>query len=106
MRASIAARAASAIVATRDPLNERLPVRLGYFRDRPLADGQPVSVIGIDLSVSGKRALVGQAGELVDLAYMPVLRVGPPRPTAADSAFLANLLARDTAERILDGGGR
>jgi crossover junction endodeoxyribonuclease RuvC len=55
--------------------------------------------IGIDISVSGALALIGPAGELVDIADMPTLHDGPKGRQSVNAPLLAEILARWHASR-------
>ena len=55
--------------------------------------------IGIDIGAAGALALIDDAGELVDVADMPILRDGPANRPAVNGPLLAEIVARWRASR-------
>lgn len=51
-------------------------------------------IVGIDIGVSGALALVTPAGELLDVADMPVLRDGPKNRATVNGLLLAEIIYR------------
>ena len=58
------------------------------------------NVIGIDPGIAGAIALVTAAGDLIDVADMPVLRDGSGGRAAVNAPLLAVLLARWPAQTV------
>jgi len=57
------------------------------------------TIIGIDIGTKGALALVSPAGELLDIADMPVLADGPKGRPAVNAPLLAELVYRWHASR-------
>lgn len=57
------------------------------------------TVIGVDIGAAGALALVDEAGELVEVADMPILRDGPSNRPAVNGPLLAELVGRWRANR-------
>jgi crossover junction endodeoxyribonuclease RuvC len=58
-------------------------------------------VIGIDPGIAGALALVSRAGELIEVADMPVLRDGSAGRASVNAPVLAELLARWHAREVV-----
>ena len=58
-----------------------------------------MSVIGVDIGLSGAMALLTDEGELLDVADMPVLRDGPAKRATINAPLLAAALSRWHASR-------
>ena len=53
-----------------------------------------MSVVGIDIEATGALALLDEAGELIEVADMPILRDGPKNRPTANGPLLAEIIAR------------
>jgi crossover junction endodeoxyribonuclease RuvC len=51
-----------------------------------------MTILGVDIGSAGALALITEAGELVDIADMPILRDGPSNRPAVNSPLLAELV--------------
>ena len=58
------------------------------------AGALPSAVLGIDIGASGALALVSEAGELLDMADMPVLADGPAGRRTVNAALLSDIVRR------------
>jgi crossover junction endodeoxyribonuclease RuvC len=58
-------------------------------------------VIGIDPGIAGALALVSRAGELIEVADMPILRDGSAGRASVNAPLLAELLARWHAREVI-----
>lgn len=59
------------------------------------------TVVGVDIGAAGALALLTEAGELVDVADMPVLQDGPAGRRAVNPALLADIINRWRPSRAI-----
>ena len=57
------------------------------------------TIIGIDIGASGALALLDEAGELLEVADMPILRDGPAAAPRSNGPLLAAIVGRWRASR-------
>lgn len=57
------------------------------------------TIIGVDIGAAGALALVDEAGELLEVADMPILRDGPSNRPAVNGPLLAEVVGRWRANR-------
>jgi crossover junction endodeoxyribonuclease RuvC len=55
--------------------------------------------LGVDLGAAGALAVLNEAGELVDVADMPILRDGPKNRPTVNGPLLAELVAKSRASK-------
>jgi hypothetical protein len=58
-------------------------------------------ILGVDIGSAGALALVDEAGELLDVADMPILRDGPAKRPAVNGPLLAALVGRWRPDRAI-----
>jgi crossover junction endodeoxyribonuclease RuvC len=58
-----------------------------------------MTILGVDIGSAGALALLTEAGELLDVADMPILRDGPSKRPAVNGPLLAELVGRWRADR-------
>ncbi|HZZ21847.1 MAG TPA: hypothetical protein VFE60_04360 [Roseiarcus sp.] len=68
------------------------PDRNDFLSTTAIAAAQ--AVIGIDAGIGGALALVSRAGDLIEVADMPILRAGSAGRASVNAPLLAELLAR------------
>jgi crossover junction endodeoxyribonuclease RuvC len=61
----------------------------------------PMTVLGVDIGSAGALALLTEAGELIDVADMPILRDGPSKRPAVNGPLLAELVGRWRPDRAI-----
>ena len=57
------------------------------------------TILGVDIGASGALALIDEAGELIEVADMPILRDGPSKRPAVNGPLLAEIIGRWRANR-------
>jgi crossover junction endodeoxyribonuclease RuvC len=57
-----------------------------------------MTILGIDIGVSGALALITMSGELIEVADMPILRDGPKNRATVNGPLLAELIYKWHAE--------
>jgi crossover junction endodeoxyribonuclease RuvC len=60
-----------------------------------------MTILGVDIGSAGALALLDEAGELLDVADMPILRDGPANRPAVNGPLLATLVGRWGASRAV-----